>query len=95
MSALVKILFAGAYLGEPIKHLRVLGGSIPGAISHGVTKIDSSQIYGEPEGILGTKKAGERFILHTKWMGGVQPDWTTKGDIVNSGKESIKKLAIK
>jgi aryl-alcohol dehydrogenase-like predicted oxidoreductase len=44
--------------------------------------------------MLGTTKAGERFAIDTKWMGGVSPGWATRDNIVNSAKESIKKLGV-
>lgn len=74
-----------AYLAEVYKILQ----------KHGVTTIDSSQNYGASEELLGVTNAGETFTLDTKWKGGYIPGWATKENIVNSAKESIKKLGVK
>lgn len=64
-------------------------------LKHGVTILDSAQLYGESEASLGATKAGERFTIDTKWLGGWQGPWATRENIVNSAQDSIKKLAVK
>jgi len=63
--------------------------------SHGVKNLDTAQLYGKSEERLGEVKAGERFIIDTKWIGGWVPGSATKDNIVSSAKESIKKLGVK
>jgi aryl-alcohol dehydrogenase-like predicted oxidoreductase len=74
-AAPVEILFGGAYLGKfpPLNTPEYLEEMYSALSKHGVTAIDSSQLYGEREAMLGTTKAGERFAIDTKWMGGVSP----------------------
>ncbi|KAJ4504156.1 hypothetical protein HRR83_008598 [Exophiala dermatitidis] len=64
--------------------------------AHGVKKLDTAQLYGNSEQRLGELKAGERFVIDTKWVGGFTGHgWATKDNIVNSAKESIQKLGVK
>merc|ERR1711939_673655 len=60
-----------------------------------VTTIDSAQLYGESEKRLGELKAGDRFTIDTKWLGGWTPGSATKEGIITSARESIKKLGVK
>lgn len=96
-AASVKIIFGGASLGNfpPFDTQDYLENVYSVLLNHGVTKIDSSQLYGESETILGATKAGERFSLDTKWKGGGQPGWATRENMVNSAKDSVKKLGVK
>lgn len=64
-------------------------------LKHGTTNIDSAQLYGASEATLGTSKAGERFTIDTKWLGGWQGPWSTRENIVKTGQESIQKLGVK
>jgi len=63
--------------------------------AHGVKVLDSAQLYGESEKTLGQVKAGERFTIDTKWIGGWSPGSATKEAVISSAKESIKKLGVK
>ncbi|KAI1608491.1 aldehyde reductase [Exophiala viscosa] len=62
---------------------------------HGVKNLDSAQLYGKSEEKLGELKAGDKFIVDTKWLGGFTGKWASKENIVNTAKESIKKLGVK
>ena len=62
---------------------------------HNVKNLDSAQLYGKSEQKLGEVKAGDEFTIDTKWLGGWNSGWATKENIVNSAKESIKKLGVK
>jgi len=63
--------------------------------SHGTLTLDSAQLYGESEKTLGEVKAGDKFVIDTKWMGGWTPGWASKENIVSSAKSSIEKLGVK
>ncbi|KIW33837.1 uncharacterized protein PV07_00656 [Cladophialophora immunda] len=92
----VKIVYGSEPLanGPPFDNHAYLAEVYEILQKHEVTEIDSSQIYGESEAMLGATKAGETFTLDTKWLGGGQPGWATKENIVNSAKESLKKLGV-
>lgn len=62
--------------------------------AHGVQAIDTAQMYGPSEQLLGEAKAGERFILDTKTPGGFSKETADKDYIIKSGHESIKKLGV-
>lgn len=64
-------------------------------LKHNVQEIDTAQLYEESENKLGETKAGQRFTLQTKWAGGYYPGWATHENMVNSAKESMKKLGVK
>ncbi|KAG9773965.1 Oxidoreductase sirO [Exophiala dermatitidis] len=64
--------------------------------AHGVKSIDTAQLYGNSEKRLGEVKVGERFVIDTKWVGGLTgPGWATKEKIIETAKESIRKLGVK
>lgn len=61
--------------------------------SEGVKTIDTAQIYGDSEKLLGGAKAGTRFTLDTKHAGGAKPG-NTRADLVKWAKESIERLQV-
>lgn len=73
------------YINEALKILQ----------AHGVKNLDSAQLYGNSEQKLGEVKAGDKFIIDTKWTGGFVPGSASKDNIISSAKESIKKLGVK
>ncbi|KAI5193571.1 hypothetical protein AUEXF2481DRAFT_31281 [Aureobasidium subglaciale EXF-2481] len=60
--------------------------------AYGVETIDTAQLYGASEQVLGEAKAGEQFIVDTKTPGGFNPQANTKDAILENGHESSKKL---
>lgn len=63
--------------------------------AHGVKNLDTAQLYGNSEQKLGEVKAGDKFIIDTKWTGGFVAGSASKDNIISSAKESIKKLGVK
>lgn len=61
---------------------------------HNVKILDSAQLYGPSEVTLGSVKAGDKFTIDTKWLGGWQKGISTKQYMIDSAKESIKKLGV-
>jgi aflatoxin B1 aldehyde reductase len=57
-----------------------------------VTTIDTAQIYGASEELLGQTKAAKRFIIDTKLGGGFAPGSATKDQAIKTGDESLQKL---
>lgn len=97
MSGGIKVVFGAAAIGnrEPWNEASYNEKAFQILLSHGVNTLDSAQLYGESEKALGELKAGEKFIIDTKWMGGWQKGWATKENIVSSAKASIEKLGVK
>lgn len=97
MSARTAIVYGSAPLGnrDPFNKPEDVEKLYSVLLKHNVKEIDTAQLYQESENKLGETKAGERFTLHTKWAGGWQPGWATRDNIVNSAKESMKKLGVK
>ncbi|KAH8902860.1 Aldo/keto reductase [Coniochaeta sp. PMI_546] len=58
----------------------------------GITTIDTAQIYGASEELLGKAGAASRFSIDTKHPSGFSPQPSTKDVVVNSCKESLQKL---
>ena len=58
----------------------------------GVKVIDTAQAYGTSEELLGQTGAASRFIIDTKYPGGLFPTEATKEIVIASGEESLKKL---
>jgi aflatoxin B1 aldehyde reductase len=93
----IQIVYGGAAVGDPTKfssdsdikpYWEVLD-------KHNVTKIDTAHLYGNSETFLCQVKAGDKYTLDTKWLGGFGPGNVTKDKMIASAKDSIKKLGVK
>ena len=62
---------------------------------HGIKIIDSAQLYGDSEVVLGGTQAGNRFTIDTKWYGGFKAGNLKKENIIATAKESIERLKVK
>ncbi|KAK4893102.1 hypothetical protein LTR27_008442 [Elasticomyces elasticus] len=62
---------------------------------HGVKIIDSAQLYGNSEAILGDTQAGDKFTIDTKWQGGFKPGNLKKQNVIVTARESIERLRVK
>ncbi|ETI27209.1 hypothetical protein G647_09892 [Cladophialophora carrionii CBS 160.54] len=93
----IKVVFGAASIGnrEPWIEKEYLEKAFDILLKHGVNTLDSAQLYGESEKRLGELNAGDKFIIDTKWLGGWQPGWATKENIVNTAKSSVEKLKVK
>lgn len=60
----------------------------------GIKQLDTAQLYGLSEQILGELKAGERFTIDTKHIGGWTPGESTREKVVARGLESLRKLGV-
>ncbi|KAL6253103.1 hypothetical protein RBB50_000824 [Rhinocladiella similis] len=93
----IKVVFGGAVIGN-YEHWQD-DNNIKEAFdileAHGAKTIDSAQLYGESEKKLGELKAGDRFTIDTKWLGGWTPGSATKDNIISTAKESVEKLGVK
>lgn len=58
----------------------------------GVKNIDTAQLYGNSEELLGQVNAASRFIVDTKHVGGFQPGESTKEKVIARGEQSLKNL---
>lgn len=62
----------------------------------GVKNLDTAQLYGESEKVLGEQNAGDRFIIDTKSKGGFDPSSALKPEnLYKLAHESITKLKVK
>ena len=93
----VSVVFGAAAIGnrDPFIAEDYLNTVFSTLEAHNVKILDTAQLYGEAEKRMGEVKAGNRFTIDTKWTGGWQAGWATKENIVNSAKDSIKKLGVK
>ncbi|RHZ54510.1 aldo/keto reductase family protein [Aspergillus thermomutatus] len=57
-----------------------------------IKTIDTAQIYGTSEELLGQTNAPKRFVIDTKFGGGFIPGPSTKDVVIKSGDESLQKL---
>ncbi|KAF2790850.1 Aldo/keto reductase [Melanomma pulvis-pyrius CBS 109.77] len=86
----IKIAFGGAAwlsssVDEVTEWLKILE-------EIGIKIIDTAEIYGGSEATLGKAGAASRFTIDTKMPGGFSSQLCTKDVMINSGKESLKKL---
>ena len=61
----------------------------------GVKELDTAQIYGASEELLGNAEAGSSFIIATKCSLPAGPTVATKDEVIKAGKESLEKLKVK
>jgi aflatoxin B1 aldehyde reductase len=54
--------------------------------------VDTAEIYGASEQVLGKAGAASRFTIDTKFPGGASPKISTKDAVIEGCKESLKKL---
>ncbi|KIV81689.1 hypothetical protein PV11_03859 [Exophiala sideris] len=93
----IKVIFGTATTGnaEPWDSSDYVNEAFEILKAHGVKNLDTAQLYGKSEQKLGELKAGDKFILDTKWLGGFTGKWASKDNIINTAKESIQKLGVK
>ncbi|EAU29576.1 conserved hypothetical protein [Aspergillus terreus NIH2624] len=60
----------------------------------GITTIDTAQIYGSSEELLGLTHAAARFVIDTKHCGGFAPGNSTKEKVIAGAEESLRKLQM-
>ena len=97
MSGGIKIAYGAAGIGnnDNFKTEEQLNELFSVLEKYDVKILDSAQLYGESEKVLGEVKAGQRFTIDTKWLGGWQGKaWASKENIINTAHESIKKLGV-
>ncbi|KIW62956.1 hypothetical protein PV04_09841 [Phialophora macrospora] len=63
----------------------------------GIKQIDTAQLYGNgtSEELLGEAKAGSRFLIDTKHVGGWIPGNSSREQVVERGHESLRRLGAK
>lgn len=60
----------------------------------GIKQLDTAQLYGISEEILGKLKAPSRFTIDTKHIGGWVSGQSTRERVVERGLESLQKLGV-
>jgi aflatoxin B1 aldehyde reductase len=88
----IKTVFGGASVGQSFKTIEDCHAVFKLLKAHHVDTIDTAQLYGSSEQILGEANAGEQFTIDTKTPGGFFPDTNSKDLIIKNGHESPKKL---
>ncbi len=104
----ITVVLCGGRIGnkEPFTASTKLEEAFKILAAHNVKNIDSAQLYGESQATIGEVKAGDRFIIDTKWgpvglfgpgapQGGPPGGWASKEKIVSSAKASIENLGVK
>jgi aryl-alcohol dehydrogenase-like predicted oxidoreductase len=62
---------------------------------NGVKNLDTAQLYGESESVIGRVNAGDRFIIDTKAKGGFVPGSLEPETLYKLAHESLVKLKVK
>ncbi|TFA98432.1 Aflatoxin B1 aldehyde reductase member 3 [Trichoderma ghanense] len=60
----------------------------------GIKQLDTAQLYGISEEVLGKVKAAERFTIDTKHIGGWKPGESSREKVVARGLESLRRLGV-
>ena len=90
----IKVVFGGAMVnkGRAFEDEHALEELFAVLKKEGVKNIDTAQLYGDSEEILGKAGAPKEFIIDTKAKGGFAPGSPTKENIIKDAKESMRKL---
>ena len=93
----LKIVFGTAGLGnkEKYKSKADVQPFFDVLDKQGVTALDTAHLYGNSETYLGEVKAGDKYTIDTKWLGGWTPGSATKDNVIKTAQESLKKLGVK
>jgi aflatoxin B1 aldehyde reductase len=92
----VKVIFGGAMIrgAGPFKTSEDVEALFPVLKKYDIKAIDTAQLYGDSELMLGNADAGSQFVIDTKWKGGFVPGSSTKEDIIRYAEESMKRLKM-
>ncbi|KAF2258402.1 putative oxidoreductase [Lojkania enalia] len=86
----VKVAFGGAaWLASSVDEVREWLKVLEEA---GIEIIDTAEVYGASEEVMGKAGAASKFIIDTKMPGGFSPQLCSKDVMINSCKASLKKL---
>jgi len=90
----LKVIFGGGMIGSGrgFKNKDDLEALFAVLKQYDVRTIDTAQLYGDSEELLGSVNAGSQFIIDTKWKGGFAPGSPTQEDIVKTAEESMQRL---
>jgi aflatoxin B1 aldehyde reductase len=90
----LKVIFGGAMIstGRAFSSKDDLDAVFALLKKHDVKVIDTAQLYGDSEELLGSVNAGSQFIIDTKWKGGFVEGSATKENVTSDAEASIKKL---
>ncbi|KAF2152978.1 aldehyde reductase [Myriangium duriaei CBS 260.36] len=98
MFSTIKIIFGGAAIQRDAGNFRTapqLSELFSVLQAHDVTTIDTAQLYGTSESVLGEHAAGTSFVLDTKAFGGFQRGTATREGIVREGRASLSRLGVR
>jgi aflatoxin B1 aldehyde reductase len=89
----IKTVFGGASVGYGVFKTKEECHDVFKILkAHGVETVDTAQLYGDSEKILGEAKVGDQFIVDTKTPGGFKSEPDSSDTIVKNGHESKKIL---
>ncbi|OJJ38123.1 hypothetical protein ASPWEDRAFT_103768 [Aspergillus wentii DTO 134E9] len=93
----LKVIFGGAVL-DPIngnfatvEDTQVIFHALK---EEGIDTVDTAQVYGQSESLLGQAEAGLSFTVDTKHCGGHIPGQSTRETLLARAEESLKKLQV-
>lgn len=92
----IKTVFGGATIqkSRAFGNAEILQEVLQVLKDNQVTTIDTAEIYGDSETVIGEVKAGSSFTIDTKAAGGFRAGSPTKDGIVEGAKESLKKIGV-
>lgn len=92
----IKIVLGGgtAQAGRAFPTLELLNPVLSALEAAGVKSIDTAEIYGNSEELLGQAKAGERFTFDTKAPGGFKKGTLSNEGVKKSAATSLKRLGV-
>lgn len=93
----IKVVFGGAGIseGRPFSSVEDVKEVLTVLKENGVDTVDTAQLYGTSEELLGKASAAESFTIDTKATGGFVAGSGTKDGITTGVKESLRKLGTK
>ncbi|KAJ5749052.1 alcohol dehydrogenase [Penicillium nucicola] len=96
MSSLPVLVFGGTSIATDGSFTNVaeVSALLEALEREGIKQIDTAQIYGASEELLGESGVSSRFIVDTKHAGGWSPGCSSRKDVYENGLESLRKLGV-
>lgn len=91
----VKVIFGGAVFDSTTGSFSTVEktqNTLRALKEEGIEEIDTAQVYGQSESLLGQADASSLFVIDTKHCGGHIPGQSTKDILIARAKASLAEL---
>ncbi|KAJ5715269.1 alcohol dehydrogenase [Penicillium malachiteum] len=96
MTNIPQLVFGGASIATDgsFRNVAEVSTLLEALEREGIEEIDTAQIYGASEQLLGEAGVSSRFLVDTKHSGGWSAGSSSREDVYQKGLESLKRLGV-